>query len=206
LDTISSHKAAAYFGVCAADIGYLSTYGKTQQALNYMDVCLKLSKAVEGWDVNNSDVSERFERNLSNPDSLIQILNQFNNNVIRYSLEHEHRDLGLLMVFGAFIESQYITTQIINNFPEDMLPDDIRWELISIFMGQKKFLRDLIDEFEYLEGKEDWEHATLNSLTELYRTYTRPMSPLYPPPEPHHFTRILILSEKIKKIRANIIF
>jgi hypothetical protein len=166
LDTIPAQMAVVNLGVYAADIGYLSAYDRTQEALKYMDVCLELSKAVNGWDMNNSDVLGRFERNLSNPDSSVQILNQFNNNVIRFSLEHEHRDLGLLMVFGAFIESQYITTQIIKDFPEDMLQDDLRWRvlspLISIVIDQKEFLRRLIEELEGLEGKEEWEIATFN--------------------------------------------
>ena len=211
LDTILIKKAAIFLGVCAADIGYLCAYGRTQQALNYMDVCLGLNEMVGGPDVNDSHILERFKENSSNPDSLNQILNHFNNNTIRYLLEHEHPDLGLLMVFSTFIEAQYITTQIIQDYPEDLQPNDIRWQvlspLISMVMGQKEFLKELIDKLEGLEGKENWEHATINSLTELYRTYTKPVSMYYPPPEDRtSFKRTLLLSEQIDQIRANLIF
>lgn len=210
LDSIPPQKAALYLGVYVTDIGYLSTYGRTQEALNYMDVCPDLAEMIFGEDAHDYDVMDRFEKNLSNPDSLNQVLSQFNRNVISYLLEHEHRDLGLLMLLGAFIEAQYITTQIIKDYPEDLLPDHMRWQvlspLISIVMDQEGFLRNLIKELEKLEGKEEWELAYLNSLQALYRIYTKPPSLFYPPQqEPSSYNKILLLTEQIDQLRANLI-
>jgi len=68
--TISAKKSALNLGVYSTDIGYLSTYGKTKQALNYMDVCMELTKTVCAQDNVDFNVLERFNNNLSNPDSL----------------------------------------------------------------------------------------------------------------------------------------
>jgi hypothetical protein len=209
LDSIPPQKAALYLGVYVTDIGYLSTYGRTQEALNYMDVCPDLAEMICGEDAHDYDAMDRFEKNLSNPDSLNQVLSQFNRNVISYLLEHEHRDLGLLMLLGGFIEAQYITTQIIKDYPEDLLPDDVRWQvlspLISIVMDQEGFLWNLIKDLEKLEGKGEWELASLNSLQTLYRIYTKPPSLYYPPPqEPSSYNKILLLTEYIYQLRANL--
>ena len=60
--TISAKKAAFNLGVYATDIGYLSSYGKTQEALNYMDVSLKLMETMGTQDAVNIKVMERFEK------------------------------------------------------------------------------------------------------------------------------------------------
>ena len=209
--SISSKKAAINLGVYAMDIGYLSIYGRTQQALNYMDVCLELNKTVCGQDVNNFDVLERFEKNLSNPDSLIQILIQFNIKVITYLDENEHRDFGVLMLAGAFIEALYITTQIIDTYPKNLLPNKMRMQvlspLVSILLDQKGFLMSLIELLENVDGKGDLELTILIDLKELYYIYDNyPKYKFYPhPQEPITDRMFLLLLEQIGNIRADVI-
>ena len=62
---VDSKRAAFNLGIYSTDIGYLSSYGKTQEALNYMDVCLKLTEAIGAQDAIDFNVLERFEKNLS---------------------------------------------------------------------------------------------------------------------------------------------
>lgn len=174
--TISAKKAAFNLGVYATDIGYLSSYGKTQEALNYMDVCLKLTETVGAQDAIDFAALERFENNLSNPDSLADIINTVIGNSDQYLQSNERNNIAALMIGGTFIEALYIATQIIDTYPKDLLPDDMRMQvlapLVSMLVDQKESLKDVIDLLESVEGKEDWETATINSLQELYDNYT----------------------------------
>ena len=178
----SVHKAAINLGVYAMDIGYLSTYGRTQQALNYMDTCLKLTKVVCGQDAIDIDILERFERNLSNPDSLIAILNQFNIYAITYMDENERSAFGALMLAGAFIEAMYITTQILDTYHKHLLPDNIRSQVLSpliyALVDRKDSLMDLIELLANINGRGFFELAIAYELQELYDTY-----PEYDPQE-----------------------
>ena len=129
--TISAKKAAFNLGVYATDIGYLSSYGKTQEALNYMDVCLKLTETVGAQDAVDFAVLERFEKNLSNPDSLANIIDVVIGNSDAYLQENDRNNIAALMIGGTFIEALYISTQIIDTYPRDLLPDDMRLQVLS---------------------------------------------------------------------------
>lgn len=175
--TISAKKAAFNLGVYATDIGYLSSYGKTQEALNYMDVCLKLTEAVGAQDAVDFAVLERFEKNLSNPDSLGSIIDEVISNSDNYLQANDRNNIAALMIGGTFIEALYISTQIIDTYPKDLLPDDLRLQILSplvqLLVSQKESLKDVIDLLESVDDKEEWIIATINSLQELYDNYTK---------------------------------
>lgn len=175
--TISAKKAAFNLGIYATDIGYLSSYGKTQEALNYMDVCLKLTEAVGAQDAIDFAVLERFEKNLSNPDSLGSIIDQVIANSDNYLQANDRNNIAALMIGGTFIEALYISTQIIDTYPKDLLPDDLRLQVLSplvqMIVSQKDALKDVIDLLESVDDKEEWVIATINSLQELYENYTK---------------------------------
>ena len=146
--TISAKKAAFNLGVYATDIGYLSSYGRTQEALNYMDVCLELTKAIGAQDAIDFAVLERFEKNLSNPDSLAKIIDKVIANSDNYLQANNRDNIAALMIGGTFIEALYIATQIIDTYPKDLLPDDMRLQvlapLVSMLVDQKDSLKDII--------------------------------------------------------------
>jgi len=175
--TISVKKAAFNLGIYATDIGYLSSYGRTQDALNYMDVCLKLTESVGAQDAIDVAVLERFEKNLSNPDSLGSIIDQVIANSDSYLQANDRNNIAALMIGGTFIEALYISTQIIDTYPKDLLPDDMRLQVLSplvqMLVKQKDSLKDVIDLLESVNDKEDWVIATINSLQELYDNYTK---------------------------------
>ncbi|NJN25834.1 MAG: hypothetical protein HC819_07630 [Cyclobacteriaceae bacterium] len=175
--TTSAKKAAFNLGVYATDIGYLSSYGKTQEALNYMDVSLKLTESIGAQDAVDFAVLERFENNLSNPDSLANIINLVIENSDEYLQSNDRNNIAALMIGGTFIEALYISTQIIDTYPKDLLPDDQRLQILSpmvqMLVKQKESLKDVIELLEGVDNKEDWEIATINSLNELYENYTK---------------------------------
>jgi hypothetical protein len=141
-----------------------------------MDVCLKLTETVGAKDAVDFNVLERFEKNLSDPDSLAVIIDQVIDNSDKYLQNNERTNIAALVIGGTFIEALYISTQIIDTYPKDMLPDDLRLQVLSplvqMLAKQKDSLKDVIVLLESVDDKEDWEQATINSLTELYENYT----------------------------------
>ncbi len=212
--TISTKKAAFNLGVYATDIGYLSSYGKTQEALNYMDVCLKLAETIGTQDAVDMKVIERFENNLSNTDSLASIIDQVIANSDSYLQSNDRDNVAALMIGGSFIEGMYISTQIINTYPKDLLPNDKRMEilapLVQMLVNQKESLKDVIDLLEGVDNKEDWEIATINSLNELYDNYSKfdPMGKIRDGKGNEVLNDELLsrLTNQVDSIRTNIVY
>src|SRR5690606_504797 len=65
-----SDKAALNLGVYAADIGYLSSYDKTQEAIEYLNACKSLADGLGVVGTFDVEVLKQFEQNIANKDSL----------------------------------------------------------------------------------------------------------------------------------------
>src|SRR6187431_315610 len=67
-------KAALNLGVYAADIGYLASYDKTQDAINYLTSCKSLSDNLGVSGAFNAEILKEFEANISDKKSLAHLL------------------------------------------------------------------------------------------------------------------------------------
>ena len=65
-----TNKAALNLGVYAADIGYLVSYDKTQEAIDYLNAAKALADGLGVIGSFDLEVLNQFEKNLSNKDSL----------------------------------------------------------------------------------------------------------------------------------------
>jgi hypothetical protein len=166
---------ALNLGVYATDIGYLSSYGKTQEALNYMDVCVKMADELGISEAIDLKILERFEQNLTNTDSLASILDEAISNSDQYLNESDRGSVAALVVTGTFIEGLYIATQIIDTYPKDILADDQRMTILTpmirVLVGQEESLNDVISLLESLDNKTGWINNTMSSLKELQAAY-----------------------------------
>src|SRR5215475_10521297 len=93
-----SDKAALNLGVYAADIGYLSSYEKTQEAIDYLNTAKTLADGlgvVESFDV---EVLKQFEANIANKDSLAAMLNRMVQKTDDYLKDNSRGKLAALMV------------------------------------------------------------------------------------------------------------
>ena len=73
---MNDSKAALNLGVYATDIGYLTSYEKSELALDYMGECQKLAAPVGVSDAIDYGMIARFEANMENKDSLANIINE----------------------------------------------------------------------------------------------------------------------------------
>ena len=167
-------KAALNLGVYAADIGYLSSYDKTQEAIDYLNSAKKLADnlgVIGSFDV---EVLKRFESNISNKDSLAALLNQAVQKTDKYLKDDSRNKLAALMVTGSFVEGLSISTGLIKTYPKDLLKDDQRnlvlTPLMRVILEQSKSVDEL---HKMLSTTEKSEPVTtiLADLEELQASY-----------------------------------
>ncbi|HQQ98842.1 MAG TPA: hypothetical protein PLX35_16335 [Cyclobacteriaceae bacterium] len=137
-----SDKAALNLGVYTADIGYLSSYDKTQESIDYLNACKNLADKLGVTGSFDRGTLEKFEANIANKDSLAALLNDAMQKTDRYLKDGNRSKLGALLVAGSFVESMYISTGLIKSYPKDILPDDKRnlilTPLMSVVIKQRK--------------------------------------------------------------------
>lgn len=186
-----SEKAALNLGVYAADIGYLSSYEKTQEAIDYLNAAKTLADglgAVEPFDVS---VLKQFEDNIGNKDSLANLLNRTIQKTDDYLKDDARSKLAALMVTGSFVEGLYISTGLIESYPKNLLADDQRnlvlTPLMRVILQQSKSVDELLKMLATVEASETVTSITTD-LTALQASY-----------------RALNIEEQIKNNKANLV-
>lgn len=141
-------KAAMNLGVYAADIGYLSSYEQTQEALDYLQVAKQLADHLGVVDAVDQVVLDRFESNIDEKDSLYSIINESIENVDKYLKTEARNRVAALVTTGSFIEGLYVSTELVRTYPKDLLPDDARnlilTPVIKIILDQESSVGELI--------------------------------------------------------------
>ncbi len=186
-----SDKAALNLGVYAADIGYLSSYGKTQEAIDYLNACKRLADnlgVIGSFDVS---VLKSFESNIGNKDSLAIILNRSIQKTDAYLKDDSRNKLAALILTGSFVEGLYISTGLIKSYPKNILPDDSRnlilTPLMRVILEQEKSVDELLKMLGSIEQTEPV-GGIVNDLTALKASY-----------------RALNIEEQIKNNRADLV-
>ena len=150
--------AALNLGIYAANIGYLVSYSKVQEALTYMSSAKKLADNLGVTGSFDTELLRRFEENLSRKDSLAFLLNETVNKTENYLKDANRNKLAALIITGSFVEGLYISTQLIASYPDDILPEDSRnlvlTPLIRVVLEQEKSLDDLVSMLESVEQTE----------------------------------------------------
>ena len=172
--TTNRDKAALNAGVYATDIGYLSSYEQVENALSYLEACQKLAESIGAGSVFNVELMGRFEKNLATPDSLMTIVNEVMENA-EVNLENSDKLTSVALVLvGSYIEGMFLATQVIDTYPNDMLPDDARnlvlQPLVRVIIEQEQPLLDVIALMKDLPEDETIDHmiAELQVLRILY--------------------------------------
>ena len=104
------------------------------------------------------EVLQRFEKNISNKDSLTKLLDKTIKETENYLADDNRNKLSAMVVTGSFVEGLYISTGLIRSYPKDLLPDDKRnlvlTPLIRVVLDQKKSVSDLVKMLSSVEQTE----------------------------------------------------
>ena len=118
-------KAALNLGVYAADIGYLSSYDKTQEAIDYLGSAKTLADGLGVIGAFDVEILKQFEANISNKDSLTRLLDRTIKKTELFLQDDNRNKLSSMVITGSFIEGLYISTGLVKSYPKDLLPDDV---------------------------------------------------------------------------------
>lgn len=146
--TLKNDKAALNLGIYAADIGYLSSYEKTQESITCMAAVKTLADKLGVIGSFDMSEMERFESNIANKDSLTSILDNSVKKTKDYLKDDSRDKLAALVLTGSFIEGLYISTGLIKSYPKNLLPDDSRnlvlTPLVRVILEQEKSVDELV--------------------------------------------------------------
>jgi hypothetical protein len=136
------------FGIYASDIAYCVTNNKYDEAGNYMKVIKNLSNKIGLETVFQShNLIQRFEDNLGNQDSIMDLLIYIQTNTDDYIQENELDDLNVIYFTGAWIEGMFLGTQTIVGDAD---------KKISILLSEQMTIASsLIKGLEHVEDQND---------------------------------------------------
>jgi len=167
-------KAAMNLGVYAADIGYLTSYEKTQEAIDYLNACKTLADNLGVIGTFDIEILKRFEANIANKDSLANLLNATVKQTEKFLKDDSRNKLAALVVSGSFVEGLHISTGLINSYPKNILPDDARNQILTpimqVVLNQKKSVTDLLKMLTAVE-QTDPVSGMVADLQELEKAY-----------------------------------
>ncbi len=142
-----SDKAAMNLGVYTADIGYLSSYNKTQESIDYLNACKNLADKLGVTGSFDRTTLEKFETNIGNRDSLCTLLDNSLKKTDQYLKDANNSKLGALLVTGSFVESLFIATGLVKSYDKNMLSEAqknlILTPLITTILKQKKSVSEV---------------------------------------------------------------
>lgn len=141
-------KAALNLGVYSGDIGYLSAYGQTQEALEYLQTAKELADYLGVVNALDEAVLSRFESNIDDRDSLETIINNAVEEVDQYLVSEQRNKVAALVTAGSFVEGLYLSTELVRTYPKDLLPEDTRnlilTPVIKIIFEQEDSIDELL--------------------------------------------------------------
>ena len=110
----SQYKQSLNFGVYACDLAYCVTNNKSSEAAEYLKTIKKMSSKVGLSAVfDNESLIKRFENNIGNQDSVMNLLFDIQMLTDDYIQDNELRDLSVIYFTGAWVEGMNIGTHTI---------------------------------------------------------------------------------------------
>ncbi len=133
--TTAFDKAFA-LGILGADLGYLNMYEKTGTSIDILSSIRKLAEGIRVGQYFDFETIKRLSLNKSNLDSLLFLSIDSYTQIDQYLRDDDRGYLSSLMIIGVWTEAQYLATQVVKRYPDQMLKDRIG--------EQKIILNDLI--------------------------------------------------------------
>jgi hypothetical protein len=137
VDRLSSNfDKALKLGIYGADLGYLNMYERTGNSVDVLQAVKKLADGIMVGQYFDFETIKRLSVSKSNLDSLLYLSIQSFNQIDEYLRSNQRGHLSALMIAGAWIEAQYFATQVVKDYPDELL--------INRIGEQKTILNDII--------------------------------------------------------------
>ena len=139
------HKSSQYstnfskalnLGIFGADLGYVTIYDQSQDAIGYLNAAKKLSDGLGISAAFDAATIDRFTKNLGNKDSMLVLVGVAYRASDAYLKSNDRNDVSGLVLAGGWVESLYFTTDIYKTKPKE--------EVMLRIAEQKLSLQSLI--------------------------------------------------------------
>ncbi|PXX97750.1 hypothetical protein DF185_17420 [Marinifilum breve] len=134
---LSQADIAINIGIYGADLSYIRIYNQFQDAARYLAVIKKFTRELGIPEEQEKITAKRVEENIENQDSLLNIISETFTKSDSYLKENQRGGTAALIVFGGWIETLYLATNIIDL-------DKPQKELVSLIAQQKHSVKNLI--------------------------------------------------------------
>jgi hypothetical protein len=148
-------------GIYGADLGYVSLYNQTQDALGYLASVKQLADKLGISAAFDASTMERIQKNVTNKDSMMVLVGIAYRGSDAYLKNNQRTDVSSLILTGGWIESMHFSVTAYKQKPNN----DIKYRIAE----QKQALGSLI---KILSNNKSPEVAELTAqLTELSKIY-----------------------------------
>ena len=106
---ISESKKLQNIGVYSADLCYLALNNQAQEELRCLKAMIDLATDMGYGSIFSASFIDRFEKNISNEDSMIVILAELQERLDYYLQDAEKGDQSIIIFSGAWVESVYLS-------------------------------------------------------------------------------------------------
>lgn len=108
----TNYQKALNLGIYGADVGYVTIYDQSQDALKYLGVINKLSDELGITGAFDENTIKRFENNFGKRDSMLNLVAVAYRNADAFLKDNDRLNVGALVLAGGWIETVYFSTQI----------------------------------------------------------------------------------------------
>ncbi|MBN2214082.1 MAG: hypothetical protein JW723_07550 [Bacteroidales bacterium] len=136
-DYITASKKALNLGVYAVDLSYCRIFEQFEMAGRYFSAMQRLSEELGIPSDYFINTAKRFDRNINNKDSLIEIANEVYMTTDSYLKKNEQYSASAQIILGGWIEAIYIASNVA------LESKDI--DIIERYAEQKYSLKNLLE-------------------------------------------------------------
>ncbi|MGB0886804.1 MAG: hypothetical protein ACPGSL_01665 [Vicingaceae bacterium] len=158
----TNFKKAINLGIYGADLGYVTLYDQTQDAISFLTAVKSIADDLGVSSAFDIELVERFEMNIGNQDSLLVLVSDAYKASDRFLKGNEQNNIGSLILAGGWIESLYFAV----NTAEMTGNKDV----ITRIAEQKTTVINLIKLLTPYYSKPEYT-VLINDLIELNKTY-----------------------------------
>lgn len=108
----TNYQKALNLGVYGADVGYVTIYDQSQDAIKYLGVINKLSAELGITGAFDENTIKRFESNFGKRDSMLNLVAVAYRNADAFLKDNDRLNVGALVLAGGWVETLYFSTQI----------------------------------------------------------------------------------------------
>ncbi|HSH68263.1 MAG TPA: hypothetical protein VLB84_21220 [Bacteroidia bacterium] len=141
---------ALNLGIYGADLGYVTMYDQTQDAIGLMNAAKKIAGELNITGAFDNATLERFQKNLGNKDSMLVLTSVAYRTVDSYLKNNDRNDISGLVLAGGWIESLYFATNVYKVKKDEFIKVRIA-EQKSSLQSLIKLLTQFYSQPEYTE-------------------------------------------------------